>query len=160
MDKGWTFIPLGDREALHDASGKLRLFGNYGADYDVALTLTNPTPDTRQVGVYFAPGAGSTAGVFQVDNGPILEYDPFDPPDERELERVTLAPGETRVTHLRTIPLNGSSYPAALVARALDKRPSPSPALPPAIQTPVPVTVPAPTPADAVAAPPTRKASR
>ena len=40
-----------------------------------------------------------------------MEYDPFEPPDERELERVTLAPGETKVTRLRTIPLNGSAYP-------------------------------------------------
>ena len=103
----------------------------------MTLTLSNPTPDTRQVGVYFAPGAGLAAGVFQVDNGPVLEYDPFEPPDERQLELVTLAPGETRVTHLRTIPLNGSSYPAALVARALDKRPAPpAPVSPPVPSVP------------------------
>lgn len=152
VDKGWTFISLGDKEALRNVSGKLRLYGNYGADYDVTLTLTNPTPDTRQVGIYFAPGAGLAAGVFQVDNGPILEYDPFEPPDERQLELVTLAPGETRVTHLHTIPLNGSSYPASLVARALDKRPAPP--------TPAPVTIPAPTPAAAVSTLPAGKASR
>ena len=123
VDKRWAFISLGDKEALHDPSGKLRLYGNYGVDYQVNLTLTNPTADSRDVGIYFAPGAGPAAGVFQVDDGPILEYDPFEPPNERELTRVTLAPGETKVTHLRTIPLNGSAYPAQLVAHALDKRP-------------------------------------
>ena len=129
VNQRWTFVPLGDKDALRDATGKIRLYGNYGADYQVALTLSNPTPEARQVGVYFVPGAGPAAGVFQVDDGPILEYDPFEPPNERELALFTLAPGETRVTHLRTIPLNGSAYPAQLVARALDKRPTP--ALPP-----------------------------
>ena len=126
VDKRWAFVRLGDKEALRDPSGKLTLYGNYGVDYQVNLTLTNPTPDAREVGVYFAPGAGPAAGVFQVDDGPILEYDPFEPPNERELERVTLAPGETRVTRLRTIPLNGSAYPAQFVAHALDKKPTPA----------------------------------
>ncbi|MBV9849308.1 MAG: hypothetical protein JO250_06440 [Armatimonadetes bacterium] len=159
VDRRWAFVTLGDKDALRDSSGKLKLFGNYGADYQVDLTLTNPTRDTRQVGVYFAPGAGPAAAVFQVDDGPIQEFDPFEPPNERELARVTLAPGETRVTRLRTIPLNGSAYPAQVVARALERRPAPPvppgpspPATNPAGAGPV-------TPAAAVTAAPPRKVS-
>ncbi len=131
VDGRWAFIPLGDKDALHDHDGGSRLFGNYGADYDIGMTLVNPTAAPRTVGLFFAPGAGPAAAIFQVDNGPIQEYDPLVPPDERQLAQETLAAGETRVVHLRTILLNGSAYPAQIVAHVLDQAPVP-PVPPPA----------------------------
>ena len=130
MNGRWAFIPLGDSDALHEQGGTQRLFGNYGADYDITLTLVNPTAQARTVGLYFAPGAGPAAAVFQVDNGPIQEYDPLGPPGEWELALEMLAAGGTRVIHLHTIPLNGSAYPAQIVARVLDQAPVAPPAPP------------------------------
>ena len=66
----WAYVRIGHTEALKDATGKLTLFGNYGADYRVWLTLTNPTPMPRPVSVFFAPEAGLAAAVFRVDGGP------------------------------------------------------------------------------------------
>jgi hypothetical protein len=123
----WAFLTLGSQDALHAQSGRGRLYGNYGADYDITVTLINPTQVTRTIALYFRPNAGPAAGIFQINAGPIQEYDPFSPPDERLLATEILSPGETRVVHLHTIPLNGSAYPAKIVAHALDLSPAQPP---------------------------------
>lgn len=115
----WAYVRIGHTDSLRDETGKLKLFGNYGADYEVALTLSNPTAAPRIVGLFFAPEAGSAAGVFRVDGGPVLEFSPILPPTELEIARYALAPGQTRAVRLQTIPLNGSSYPLSVIAHAL-----------------------------------------
>jgi len=115
----WAYLRLGHGESLRNAAGTRRLWGNYGVSYFLTLRLTNPTRIARVVGVFFAPEAGLAAGVFQVSGAPILEFDPMPPPDEKELTRVRLAPGQVRTVRLRTILLNGSAYPASLVVHAL-----------------------------------------
>ena len=67
----WTYMRIGNNDSLKDATGKLLLYGNYGVDYVINLKLTNPTPDLKTVGLFFAPEAGSVAGVFRVDDGPV-----------------------------------------------------------------------------------------
>jgi len=115
----WAFVRIGHKEALRDGTGKFVLSGNYGADYEISLTLTNPTALPKPVGIFFAPEAGLAAGVFRIDDGPIQEFDPIMLPTEPQLARFTLAPGETRKVRLQTIPLNGSFYPATIVVHAL-----------------------------------------
>lgn len=115
----WAYVRIGHKEALRDETGKFTLWGNYGADYEISLTLSNPTQAARPVGIFFAPEAGLAAGVFRVDEGPLLEFDPIMPPNEKQVARFTLAPGETRSVHVQTVPLNGSFYPASLVVHAL-----------------------------------------
>lgn len=115
----WAFVRIGHKEALRDGTGKFVLAGNYGADYEIGLTLSNPTALPKPVGVFFAPEAGLAAGVFRIDDGPIQEFDPIALPTEPQLARFTLAPGETRKVKLQTIPLNGSFYPATIVVHAL-----------------------------------------
>lgn len=115
----WAYVRIGHTEALKDVTGKYTLFGNYGANYRIALTLTNPTPQPRPVGIFFAPEAGLAAGVFRVDGGALQELDPTPPPAEVQIAKFVLAPGETRKVHVETIPLNGSSYPASIIVHAL-----------------------------------------
>ncbi len=115
----WEHLPLGTDESLHNADHSQRLWGNYGVSYYVTLALSNPTRASRIVGLYFAPEAGLAAGVFQIHGSPVLQFDPLSPPYEKELTRVRLAPGESRVVRLRTILLNGSAYPASLTVHAL-----------------------------------------
>lgn len=115
----WAYIRIGRTEALKDATGEYTLWGNYGVSYAIDVTLTNPTSDARQVGLFFAPEAGLAAGVFRVDNGPVQELDPIGPPAEPQIAKYSLAPGETRKVHVETIPLNGSSYPVSIIAHVL-----------------------------------------
>lgn len=132
----WAHVRIGDGDALNNSAGTRKLFGNYGVTYEVAFAVSNPMPDARQVALLFVPEAGLAAGVFQVDGGPILEYDPLAPPEERELGRYSLAPGETRLIHVTTLSLNGSFYPASLVVHALEKRSAPAPIAPPPVVPP------------------------
>ena len=115
----WSYLRLGHGESLRNAAGTQTLWGNYGVSYFVTVRLTNPTSKLRSVGLFFAPEAGLAAGVFQVTGGPLLQFDPMPPPEEKELTRLRLAPGETRTVRLRTILLNGSAYPASLIVHAL-----------------------------------------
>jgi hypothetical protein len=116
----WAYVRMGESDAaLTAALGPMRLYGNYGADYDIHLTLRNPTTEEKPVGIFFSPEAGSAAGIFQIDQGPIQEFDPLSPPNERRLARIVLPPGGVKTAEVRTIPLNGSSYPASIVVHGL-----------------------------------------
>lgn len=115
----WVYLRLGHVESLKNAAQTQTLWGNYGVSYFVTLRLTNPTARARTVGLFFAPEAGLAAGVFQVSGEPLLQFDPMPPPQEKELTRVRLDAGETRIVRVRTILLNGSAYPASLVVHAL-----------------------------------------
>ncbi len=84
----WAYVRIGHTDSLLDGTGKLKLFGNYGADYEVSLTLSNPTAVPRIVGLFFAPEAGSAAGVFRVDDGPLLEFNPIYPLPNRRLPAI------------------------------------------------------------------------
>lgn len=115
----WVYLRLGHGESLRNAAGTQRLWGNYGVSYFVVVRLTNPTDRTRSVGLFFAPEAGLAAGVFQVSGEAQLQFDSLPPPEEKELTRIRLDPGEARTMRVRTILLNGSAYPASLVIHAL-----------------------------------------
>jgi len=118
-DGKWTFLNIGDTDAISDSSGTQRLYGNYGATYKIKYTLTNPTTTAKTIALYFVPHAGLAAGVFRIDNGPVLEFDPIDLPEERELARYVLLPGEKRVVNVCTLPLNGGAYPISITAHEL-----------------------------------------
>ena len=107
-------------EALKDATGKLTLWGNYGADYHLTLTLTNPTAQPPKPSPSSSPRkparrpacSGLTAGRSR-------KSIPTPPPQEPQIAKYTLEPGETRTVQVETIPLNGSSYPASIIVHAL-----------------------------------------
>lgn len=115
----WAYIRIGKTDALKNATGDLSLWGNYGASYSIDVTLANPTASVQQIGLFFAPEAGLAAGVLRIDGGAIQEFDPIGPPAEPQIAKYSLAPGEKRVAHIETIPLNGSSYPVSIIAHAL-----------------------------------------
>ena len=115
----WKYLRLGNAESLKNADGSKTLWGNYGVSYFVTLHLSNPTDKARTVGVYFAPEAGLAAGIFQVYGEPLREFAPAPPPQESEVTRVRLEPGQSREVRVRTILLNGSAYPASLIIHAL-----------------------------------------
>ena len=115
----WAFIEMGRADDLVSLDGASKLSGNYGADYDIAIKMSNPTDAPRIVGIYFYPEAGLAAGVFRIDNGDIIEFNPTDETQQLLIARYTLAAAESKTVHLRTIPLNGGFYPAAVVVRPL-----------------------------------------
>jgi hypothetical protein len=115
----WQYIEMGRSDALRSIDGKVKLDGNYGVDYDIDLHLSNTTDTAKNIGIFFAPEAGPAAGVFQIDNGEYLEYNPTKVEDQPLLAKLPLAPGEHRDVHIRTIPLNGGFYPAAVIVHQL-----------------------------------------
>ncbi|MGO8670663.1 MAG: hypothetical protein ACLQVD_04770 [Capsulimonadaceae bacterium] len=115
----WAYLRLGHGDSLHDSTGKIPLDGNYGVDYNFALTLKNAGSIPRPVGIFFSPEAGTAAGAFRVDQGPVVEFDPTSPPDEPMIARIDLAAGETRTVNIQSIPLCGSYYPASITVHNL-----------------------------------------
>jgi len=115
----WAFIEMGRADDLVSLDGTTKISGNYGVDYDIAINMNNPTDKQQIVGIYFYPEAGLAAGVFQIDNGNIIEFNPTDETQQLLIARYTLAPAEIKSIHLRTIPLNGGFYPVAVVVRPL-----------------------------------------
>jgi hypothetical protein len=112
----WTFVPVGRSPLQAVKDPETLLHGNYGVLYDIAVNIENPTTQVSTARVVFEPSAGMAGGVFLI-GGKRVEIPRSDMPDETTLTTVTLAPGERKSVHIRTLPLSGSNYPATLIVR-------------------------------------------
>lgn len=115
----WLYLNLGTaRMIARKGDSRDRLAGNYGVVTDFSITLSNPGRVPRDIAIRFLAQAGIAAGVFLVDNTQWVVLEPSDG-IEKDVARVTLAPGESRTVEIETMPLSGSAYPVSLIAHAL-----------------------------------------
>lgn len=112
----WLFIRVG-KHAIPDDGEEKVLYGNYGVSYNIALTLENPTSESKVFQVLFDPTAG-IAGFASLIDGQFVGKSHVVGSREHPLVRYTLAPGERRQVRLTTVPLAGSNYPATIVVRS------------------------------------------
>jgi hypothetical protein len=110
----WTYVPIG-KEGISNAGG-VRLDGNYGVLYTVRLKLNNPTDARKTVRVLFEPRAGEARAALLI-NGALTETDSTFPPAEVRVASISLAPKQSRMVTVVTMPAAGGSYPAALIVR-------------------------------------------
>ena len=115
-DGRWLFIRVG-KHAIPDSASERVLDGNYGVLYDINLTLSNPTSDTKNVKVMFDPTAG-IAGVASIIDGQFYGKSHVVGTRELPLASFRLSPGERRQVRVNTMPLAGSNYPATIVVRS------------------------------------------
>ena len=112
----WAFVGLGRDPLGATQNVERKLYGNYGVWYEITATVHNPTDKPAKARAVFVPSAGLAGGVFLVD-GKYVEVPQTNLPKEPLLASYTLAPGETRVIKITTLPLSGSNYPARIVIR-------------------------------------------
>jgi len=115
----WMHLVIGTDSPIGQTTGRGALLGNYGVVYNVTIALSNPTTVRRQIEISFGSGAGDVSGVFGIIGGQTTTVNDLEPPNEQEITRVSLAPGAIQTLQLQTVPLSGSAYPAAIIARAL-----------------------------------------
>lgn len=126
----FAFIRIG-QHAIPSLDDRSSLDGNFGVLYTVRTQLSNPTPESKMVEIAFEASAGYSAGLFVID-GVKRVLPRILSKQELQVKSIRLAPGETRVLNLLTIPLSGSSYPATLTMRVVDQtKPQPSAMLTP-----------------------------
>lgn len=115
VGQGETRLPVG---ALRQEtfSGVRELRGDYGVLYDVELELVNPGPRPADLTLLFQPRGGAATGTFLWGDR-VVEVPRTDAFVEAPLGKVTLAPGETQVVKLQTIPEGASSYPIRILVR-------------------------------------------
>ena len=102
-DGRWLFIRVG-KHAIPDSASERVLDGNYGVLYDINLTLSNPTSDTKNVKVMFDPTAG-IAGVASIIDGQFYGKSHVVGTRELPLASFRLSPGERRQVRVNTLPL-------------------------------------------------------
>jgi len=112
----WTFMPMG-RQPISGTRANRKLFGNYGVLYNITVSLSNPTSETKTVRLLMTPEADWARGAFFVD-GQLVEAKQVAPPGEAELWSVKLGPQEQRTLRIQGIPVGGSAYPVSLVVRS------------------------------------------
>ncbi len=111
----WTFISVGRFGLQHPLKGRV-LHGNYGVLYRITLRFVNPTERLWKAQVVVEPTGGVVRGAFVVD-GRLVEIPLLRPYEEHILHEFPLAPKQTRVVTVITIPSAGSFYPIQLIAR-------------------------------------------
>ncbi|MGQ9518958.1 MAG: hypothetical protein ACUVTP_02545 [Candidatus Fervidibacter sp.] len=113
--KQWTFISVGRFGLEHPLKGRV-LQGNYGVIYRISVKFVNPTNRSWRAQLVVEPAGGVMRGAFLVD-GRLVEVPLLRPGDERMLHEFTLAPNQTKIVNIVTVPSAGSFYPIQIVAR-------------------------------------------
>ena len=111
----FAFIRVGQL-AIPDQEQDKRLLGNFGVQYDIRGTMSNPTDRATDVEVVFEASAGYSGALFVV-NGKYVQANLLQAKQTVTLVKTTLAPGETQPVAVQTIPLSGAHYPATITVR-------------------------------------------
>lgn len=91
--------------------------GNYGAVYEINLSLENPASVGQRIGLYFVPAGGIASGSFIIEDN-LLETPPVKPPQQVVLGSIELLSGEKRNLRIFTLPESGSFYPVKILMRS------------------------------------------
>lgn len=119
VGKSHGFVRIGQK-AIQRADGQSNLDGNFGVTYKIDARLENPTDVPTDIEVVFEASAGYSGALFvlgdRVVRTPLLQ-----PKEELRLMKYRLEPGAWEEFSLMTVPLSGSSYPATIKIRPIDK---------------------------------------
>ncbi len=117
--KAHGFVRIGQK-AIERADGQSNLDGNFGVTYKIDARLENPTDVPVDIEVVFEASAGYSGALFVLGDKmvrtPLLQ-----PKEEVRLMKYRLEAGNWEEFSLMTIPLSGSSYPATLKIRPIDR---------------------------------------
>jgi len=113
----YTFIYLGGEPFEKDVNNGNPNYGNYGAIYDINITVENKFDNERDAWIYFVPGGGISRGIFEID-GQLFETPLASPAQKVLLKKLTVAPGSKETVSLITMPQGGSFYPVKIVVES------------------------------------------
>jgi hypothetical protein len=115
----WLFIRIGQKPITNFENVR-KLDGNFGVIYRLRATVSNPTSLASEVEVVFEASAGYSGALF-ILNGNLMRTPLLQPKTESRLARIRLEPGESKTFSIQTVPLSGSSYPASLTIRPIQR---------------------------------------
>ena len=113
----YTYIYLGGEPYQQDLNDGHPNYGNYGAMYNIDISIENSYEDERDAWIYFVPGGGVARGIFDVD-GVFLETPLSQPAQKVLLKKIKVAPGQTEKVMIKTIPQGGTNYPVKIVVES------------------------------------------
>jgi hypothetical protein len=113
------FLRIGSKPIpRQDSDGVLD--GNFGVIYNIRASMKNPTSEATDVELVFQASAGYSGGLFIV-NGSYVKTPLLPPKGTARIAKYHLLPGATEQVDITTLPLSGSSYPATLIVRPVEK---------------------------------------
>ncbi|MCD4785584.1 MAG: hypothetical protein K8T10_17315 [Candidatus Eremiobacteraeota bacterium] len=113
----YTFIYLGNEPFQKDLNNGNPNYGNYGAIYDIDITVENNFDNERNAWIYFVPGGGISRGIFEID-GQLYETPLASPAQKVLLKKMTVAPGSKEKVRLVTMPQGGAYYPVKIIVES------------------------------------------
>lgn len=108
----FAFIRIGEK-AIAGTEDQQRLLGNFGVQYLIEGTVSNPKATKQKVKIEFEASAGYSGAIFLV-NGKYIDARLLQSKEQRSLWEQTLEPGQSEIIRIETIPLSGAHYPATI----------------------------------------------
>lgn len=115
-----AFVRMG-QTPIGAITGSHNLSGNYGVTYTVEADVFNTANVPKELEVLFEASAGYSGVVFQF-NQQFLRPSTVQTKAEVRVGSLLLQPKERKKVTLVTLPLSGSSYPATITFRAVERR--------------------------------------
>jgi hypothetical protein len=113
----YTFIYVGGEPYSKDVNNGEPNYGNYGAIYDINLTIENKLHEDREAWIYYVPGGGISRGIFDID-GKMFETPLASPAQKVLLKKLTVPSGSSEKVRLQTMPQGGAFYPIKIVVES------------------------------------------
>lgn len=113
----FTFIYIGGEPYEQDITTGEPNYGNYGALYNINLTIQNNQAEERDAWVYYVPRGGVSRAIFEID-GKLFETPLASPAQKVLLKKVKVAPNSKENVRLVTMPQGGAFYPVKVVVES------------------------------------------
>lgn len=111
-----SLVDLGVAVSPVDPSTGVRLSGDYGIVYRVALELRNSSEFSEKVSLMVTAAGGAARGIFLINDEPV-DVGILRPNEEREIFSLIVPGGESRTLTVVTMPVAGSFYPLRVTLR-------------------------------------------
>lgn len=113
----FTYVYLGGEPYQEDINNGNPNYGNYGAFYNIDITIDNPRNEQEPAWIYYIPGGGISRGIFEID-GKLFETPMTSPAQKVLLKKVMIAPGQKEQVRIVTMPQGGAYYPVKIVVES------------------------------------------
>lgn len=120
LGEEYTFVDIGASPFLKEIDGGEPCYGNYGAFYNVDISLINDKDYDKECQILLQARAGPARAVLLLDGKLVVLSKTIYFPNEVLLGKYTVRAGQTKKVNIITFPMGGINYPIVILAKSFN----------------------------------------
>ena len=120
LGEEYAFIDIGAAPFLKEIDGGEPCYGNYGAFYNVDISLINDKDYEKECQILLQARAGPARAVLLLDGKLVVLSETIRFPNEVLLGKYKIRAGQTKKVNIITFPMGGINYPVLILVKSFN----------------------------------------